>query len=338
MLTPYQSIEIRWSTGSSDETDLTLNAAYPDQDIQWFQYPIEPEVGTGGFVSIKLHSGMSVHRSTFQFQDGVRPEATPRLSVKIRMHEKTLMIQSVLTGRVNRLSLGDGSVDELTAGRTLLLADEGHAFTLILDSKDPIEILYLHASESSLAGLMGEDLASDLLRRIQDYKRRAIKLPKPVLAPLRFCLDDQLSGALHKLNAQTKVLEFLTGLLRHLEGLTRSRPLAREGRAAAVKSHIEQTGLSCPSVPELAKLFGLTTKTINAAFTEAYGMTVTRFIKERRLASAHELLQNSQLPLKEICAQLGYSQVSNFSNAFKDFFGYSPTTLRQKTVPKALNK
>jgi AraC-like DNA-binding protein len=338
MLTPYHSIEIRWSIGASDGTDLTLNAAYPDQDIQWFQYPIQPEIGSGGFVSVKLHSGMSLHRTTFQFNQGVRPETTPRLSVKIRMHEKTLMIQSVLTGRVNRLSLGDGSVDELTPGRTLILADEGHAFTLILDSKDPIEMLYLHASESSLRGLMGEALATELLQRAQDYERRAIELPNQVLTPLKFCLDDQLSGALHKLNAQTKALEFLTGLLRHLEGQMPATPLAREGRAVAVRTYIEKAGLNCPSVPELARRFGLTAKTINSAFTEAYGMTVTRFIKERRLACAHELLQNSQLTIREICSQLGYSQVSNFSNAFKDFFGYCPTTLRQKSFPKALSR
>jgi len=338
MLTPYQSIEIRWSCGACDETDLTLNAAYPDQDIQWFQYPIQPEVGSGGFVSIKLHSGMSLHRSTFHFNAGVLPETTPRLSVNIRMHERTLMIQSVLTGRVNRMSRGDGSVDELTPGRSLIMADDGHAFTLILDSKDPIEILYLHASESSLRGIMGEALATELLERAQNYQRRAISLPGQVLTPLKFCLDDQLSGSLFKLNAQTKSLEFLTGLLRHLEGQTPARPLAREGRAMAVRTYIEKAGASCPPVPELARLFGLNAKTINATFTEAYGMSVSRFIKERRLAWAHELLQNSQLPLREICSRLGFSQVSNFSNAFKDFFGYSPTILRQKTVPNEFNK
>ena len=106
----------------------------------------------------------------------------------------------------------------------------------------------------------------------------------------------------------------------------------------AVRTYIEKAGASCPPVPELARLFGLNAKTINATFTEAYGMSVSRFIKERRLAWAHELLQNSQLPLREICSRLGFSQVSNFSNAFKDFFGYSPTILRQKTVPNEFNK
>ena len=195
-------------------------------------------------------------------------------------------------------------------------------------------MLYLDASESSLKALLGDTLARQILGRASTLSHATTPLPRQVISPLQFCLDNKLDGSLHKLHAQTKTLEFFSELLRHLGGRTPNHPLGREGRAAAVKAHIVRSGLHCPNLPELARLFGLTPKTLNTAFVRAYGMSVSRFIREQRLTIAHEQLQNSNLPLREICARLGYSQVSNFSTAFKEFFGYSPTTLRRKVMPR----
>ena len=126
-------------------------------------------------------------------------------------------------------------------------------------------------------------------------------------------------------------------MIQHLDGDRQSRPLARQGRAAAVRAHIEATGLRCPNLPELAHTFGLTAKTLNTDFIEAYGMSVSRFIREHRLSIAHEQLQNTDVPLRELCERLGYSHVSNFSSTFKAFFGYSPTALRQKVTSRPVD-
>jgi len=80
----------------------------------------------------------------------------------------------------------------------------------------------------------------------------------------------------------------------------------------------------------------LTPRTLNAAFVDAYGMTVSQYIKEHRLLMAHEELINSHTSIREIAAKLGYSQLSNFSAAFKSLFGYAPTTLRLKPVTKKI--
>ncbi len=76
----------------------------------------------------------------------------------------------------------------------------------------------------------------------------------------------------------------------------------------------------------------MSVKTLTLAFVQDYGMTVAQFIREHRLALAHEQLTTSSLPIREIASRLGYSQMSNFSALFKSFYGYSPSTLRQQRV------
>jgi len=42
------------------------------------------------------------------------------------------------------------------------------------------------------------------------------------------------------------------------------------------------------------------------------------------MQKAHELLTQKNLLLKEIAMQVGYQKPSNFTNAYKDFFGIHP--------------
>ena len=328
-----------WTVGEQRFTNESLNSAYPEEDIKWFDYPAS--LGDAGFSSLKLASGMSLHRSTFRFNNVKPPQIAPVALIDVTFREPTLVVQAVLSGRATRREInGDAlfrSPYAIDHNHTLIKVETNSTFELTIDPSNDVEIIYLHANASSLQLLLGAALADKLFAELRKQPQPTRALPSQILSPLKFCFDQHLDGAMLKLHAQSKAIEFLSGLIRYR---ARGRSLPRvdkDHRAQAIRDHITACGLNLPNGQMLSQMFGLTPRTLNAAFLNAYGMTVARYIKEHRLLIAHEQLTNSDVSIREIASMLGYSQVSNFSATFKSLFGYPPTSLRRKPAPRTID-
>ena len=340
METPFQSFQIEWAVGDRCFSSESLNAVYPESDIRWFNYPAS--VGEAGFTSLKLASGMSLHRSRFKFDttDALTPVDMPPpvATIDVTFREPTLVVQAVLCGRASRRDVVDQkgwcAPYAINFEQTVVKVESGGRFELTLDTASDIEFIYLHANAKSLDLLLGPTLAATLLSDLSKHDCPTQNLPPQVLGALRFCFDDHLEGQILKAHAQSKAMEFLTALLKHRAGYRQPARVPKQARAEAIRDHIHACGLNMPNTQALSSQFGLSPRTLNAAFVDAYGMTVSRYIKEHRLLMAHEQLSDSDAPIGEIASKLGYSQLSNFSAAFKSLFGYAPTTLRLKPVPK----
>ena len=55
------------------------------------------------------------------------------------------------------------------------------------------------------------------------------------------------------------------------------------------------------------------------------------YIKELRLSTAYELIQNTSLNYEDIALRVGYASVSHFSTAFRSRYGVPPGAMRKKT-------
>lgn len=52
------------------------------------------------------------------------------------------------------------------------------------------------------------------------------------------------------------------------------------------------------------------------------------YIRQKRLAIAHDWLRTTDAPISEIAQQVGFKQVAYFSRCFSGFYGVSPSALR----------
>lgn len=86
---------------------------------------------------------------------------------------------------------------------------------------------------------------------------------------------------------------------------------------------------NAPGIQELARLTGTNTKRLNAAFKHCSGMTVFEYLREERMKEACQLLRNTALSVGEIACRVGFSGSANFSTAFKERFGTTPSAFRQ---------
>ena len=65
-------------------------------------------------------------------------------------------------------------------------------------------------------------------------------------------------------------------------------------------------------------------------FKQETGGNFIEYLTEVRLRNARELLKDSGLSIKEICAESGYSDPNYFSRIFKKYEGVTPSEFRER--------
>lgn len=84
-------------------------------------------------------------------------------------------------------------------------------------------------------------------------------------------------------------------------------------------------------ITDLAKMENVSMTTYNLHFKKQMGMSPTKYILSLRMHSAKELLESSELSVKEIGAMCGYDDFNFFSKTFKKHTGVSPLAYRKNS-------
>jgi AraC-like DNA-binding protein len=89
-----------------------------------------------------------------------------------------------------------------------------------------------------------------------------------------------------------------------------------------------------PSIVNLARLAQMSSTKLKQRFKQLYGYRLYEFYNKQRLEKAKELIMQGITP-KEAGYTIGFSDVSNFTKAFKKEYGFTPGTLFERsTTPK----
>lgn len=84
----------------------------------------------------------------------------------------------------------------------------------------------------------------------------------------------------------------------------------------------------------IADIMNISSSKISKAFKENFGMSITEYINEVRLAKAIEWIENSKLSIGEIMHKIGFENESYFYRAFKAKFGTTPREYKMKKLFK----
>jgi AraC family transcriptional regulator len=83
---------------------------------------------------------------------------------------------------------------------------------------------------------------------------------------------------------------------------------------------------------DLADLCGLSVRHFSRMFKLTTGVTVANYVAGKRLAVAQDMLRDTKMPIKLVASRVGFSNVSNFTTAFKRMSGVTPSTFRGQAV------
>lgn len=103
---------------------------------------------------------------------------------------------------------------------------------------------------------------------------------------------------------------------------------------AAAQKILRNNMANPPSLEGLAHQVGSNRRRLNEAFQALCGLPVFGWLREERLRRAHEMVTRSEASVSVISDFLGYSTPANFTKAFREHFGCTPTELREGLLPK----
>lgn len=82
------------------------------------------------------------------------------------------------------------------------------------------------------------------------------------------------------------------------------------------------------SLDNISKTIGYSKFYLNRIFTEYTGVTIYKYLQNRRLTIAAEKLVKSKKPIMQIAQEAGYDSQQSFSYAFKQVYLYPPKVYR----------
>src|SRR5262249_27432966 len=83
------------------------------------------------------------------------------------------------------------------------------------------------------------------------------------------------------------------------------------------------------SLSSLAELAKLSPYHFSRAFKQSFGLPPHRYLISRRIERAKSLLANRKLSVTEIGLDVGFSETSSFTSAFRKVTGETPTDYRR---------
>ncbi len=175
----------------------------------------------------------------------------------------------------------------------------------------------------------------DLIKAVMDGDRISLPLDfaplsldmKQIIEKVRNC---SRKGSFHRLCLEIKIAELLMLQLEqqaslHSEQL--ERPAIHDAdieKIEEAKNILEDQYIQPPTIKDLAGMVGLNETKLKTNFKKTFNSTIHAYTQRIRMQKAHELLTQKNLLLKEIAMQVGYQKPSNFTSAYKEFFGIHP--------------
>jgi AraC-like DNA-binding protein len=89
-------------------------------------------------------------------------------------------------------------------------------------------------------------------------------------------------------------------------------------------SKLKEEGYVYDDIENIIKETGYCKLHFNRIFKEYSGVTISQYIKKKRIELAKHLLTETDKSIEEICTEVGYNDIANFYQIFKSATGISP--------------
>jgi AraC-like DNA-binding protein len=180
---------------------------------------------------------------------------------------------------------------------------------------------------------------NDEVMVLSDYtSKNSISHPNPFDAHNRMLFDEVFlsdpSNPMHQMILKNRIMLLLEYFLSKLYRSVK----AKEGTAVKkLKSSdlnklmeiesilVRDFSTSPPTITMLAERTGMSVSKLKTAFKKVYGTGIYEYYQKNRMQKARTLLLTGQYNVKEVGLHLGYTNLSNFSLAFKKEFGILPS-------------
>ncbi len=213
-----------------------------------------------------------------------------------------------------------------------------HDNTIIQNSDNTTELkkISIFLSREKLHGLIENDeklLKNDKIQKLvspQDYfvSGNSGNINPIIQNSLEQIINNQFTGISKELFFEGQIIGLLANYISQFETENIKKELPNIDKLHHAKEILLEQMDTPPSLQELSKLTGLNTFKLKTGFKELFGVPVFKFLQEKRLDKAYELIENKKMNIQEVAWYVGYESLGSFSNAFKKKFGIRPTEIK----------
>ncbi len=180
----------------------------------------------------------------------------------------------------------------------------------------------------------------------ESYKRAScFLLPQtsPIPRPAKIAVQMKQLQDLDRNNYPDITLNALcTAIITELFGQLSSEsigdedPIGRKQIYSDIADYVRRNIEIPLTVNDIAEAFGYSSKYLSHLFSELSGSSLKAFIMSQKIDAASFYLTDSDQTITEIASNLGFSDVHNFSRAFKRMTGLTPSAYRDTYTKRLL--
>lgn len=245
----------------------------------------------------------------------------------------------IIAGREVRLEEGQMCVLDRDVPHSIAPLGENDILINILLQRETISSLFLQRL-SKKKSVIGEFLANSVLQH-QHHDHFIIfnsQGHENLQYILRRILIEYFSEHDDSMELVKSYLQIVFGeLVRVLKSEHNIRLNEQESNITAILNYMEEH-YGDLSLQQLSDHFNYNSTYLSNKLKKVTGLTYTQMIANIRLNAAYSLVVNTQLSFEAIFKQVGYDSMSFFYKKFKQAYGATPQTIRNKAVKENRNE
>jgi AraC-like DNA-binding protein len=319
-----------------DYKDLTESLALAlGVTIQKDRLDYPPHVATGYLQTIKMQGGLQAMVFDYTFTDHYRLKRK-----KINQEYYTLWfteanIKSDMHVELDNDRYHINNPSFSTALLTSSLFDANYE----LDAGTRVRGINILLDNQWLAYHLGVDSKSGLLHKYLSLKASRITM-EPLDIEYKKLIQDVIdlingNGQFRQIAIQNRIMllieRFFMRMAVKMESAALDIKLSREdiSRVMEVESLITRDVFNpAPFIPELAKMVNISETKLKNNFKKVFGVPIYQYFQKARMRAARDVLETNKYSIKQVALELGYTNLSNFSTAFRKEFGMLPSKLK----------
>ncbi|GAA3406355.1 helix-turn-helix transcriptional regulator [Paenibacillus hodogayensis] len=300
---------------------LMKGRSHTDEDERRIELP--PRLGAGTIVRLPIRDGMEIVISDLVLERDLKLHIEAAYSLFELNYCLDGEIYCAWGGKEHTTGSRSGNVFHMDRTK-LYMEKKGGVRTRTLEVRwSPAKLLRYVDGTSDFPAMQS------LLSRHQGLGRYA-NSPQ-----IQQCVHDLFHctrrSAMRRLYAESKAMELIALIAGDGES---ERPAEREktlsmnaddqARLDAARElvllHVEQP----LSIRELARQAGMNEYKLKKGFRDRFGVTIFELVRKRRMEMALQLMEKEGRNVGETASELGYSNMSNFTSAFRKQYGVNP--------------
>lgn len=213
------------------------------------------------------------------------------------------------------------------------ITDAGHGKRIVYPKEKVIRSLVVRVQKTSLGRLI-QDFDAGTIQSILQSTGGAATLSWPITFKYRLLLNDFMNEIVQHPFRELFTLRNVSILVEYLlQQFFVMDKLSREGNSLSTQdthslSRVEQHlclhyKTEFPGVEKLSRISAMSPTSLKTKFKKYYGETLFGYYQKNKLEHARKLLDN-KVPVKVVATEIGYSNPSHFTLAFKKEYGFSP--------------